>query len=134
MLPLSHLISRISIRLMLFNVLLVFLPVAGLLLLGTYERHLEARSTRACNVRRGSSSRWCRAAATPRRCATFRSATSESASSTRMAASSPTPDRCRGISTRRAARIRTGSTASALQSSRSRCSGSAAPSHAPHFR
>ncbi len=41
MLQLSRLISRISIRLMLFNLLLVFLPIAGLLLLGTYEEHLE---------------------------------------------------------------------------------------------
>jgi two-component system sensor histidine kinase ChvG len=35
------LLSRISIRLMLFNLLLVFLPIAGLLLLGIYEGHLE---------------------------------------------------------------------------------------------
>src|SRR5258706_1393950 len=33
--------SRISLRLMLFNALLVFLPVGGFLLLGTYEQHLE---------------------------------------------------------------------------------------------
>ena len=39
--PTARLISRISIRLMLFNLLLVFLPVAGLLLLGIYEQHLE---------------------------------------------------------------------------------------------
>ena len=32
--------SRISIRLLLFNVLLVFLPVAGFLYLGVYERQL----------------------------------------------------------------------------------------------
>jgi two-component system sensor histidine kinase ChvG len=38
---LSRLVSRISIRLMLFNLLLVFLPVAGVLLLGIYEQHLE---------------------------------------------------------------------------------------------
>ena len=37
----SRLLSRISIRLMLFNLLLVFLPIAGLLLLGIYEQHLE---------------------------------------------------------------------------------------------
>src|SRR5205807_3336334 len=36
-----RLLSRISLRLMLFNALLVFLPVAGFLLLGTYEQHLE---------------------------------------------------------------------------------------------
>ena len=39
--PWSRVVSRISIRLMLFNLLLVFLPVAGLLLLGIYEDHLE---------------------------------------------------------------------------------------------
>ena len=33
--------SRISLRLMLFNLLLVFLPVAGMLLLDFYEEHLE---------------------------------------------------------------------------------------------
>ena len=33
--------SRISLRLMLFNLLLVFLPVAGILLLDFYEEHLE---------------------------------------------------------------------------------------------
>jgi two-component system, OmpR family, sensor histidine kinase ChvG len=38
---LRRLFSRISLRLMLFNALLVFVPVAGFLLLGTYERHLE---------------------------------------------------------------------------------------------
>src|SRR5947199_2422398 len=37
----TRLFSRISLRLMLFNALLVFLPVAGFLLLGTYEEHLE---------------------------------------------------------------------------------------------
>src|SRR5881392_1443842 len=37
----TRLFSRISLRLMLFNALLVFLPVAGFLLLGTYEQHLE---------------------------------------------------------------------------------------------
>jgi two-component system sensor histidine kinase ChvG len=35
------LFSRISLRLMLFNLLLVFLPVAGVLLLDIYEDHLE---------------------------------------------------------------------------------------------
>ena len=40
-LPAGRWISRISIRLMLFNLLLVFLPVAGLLFLGIYEQHLE---------------------------------------------------------------------------------------------
>ena len=34
--------SRISLRLMLFNLLLVFLPVAGVVLLDFYEGHLEA--------------------------------------------------------------------------------------------
>ena len=38
---LSRIVSRISVRLMLFNLLLVFLPVAALLLLGTYEQQLE---------------------------------------------------------------------------------------------
>ncbi len=33
-------LSRISFRLLAFNVLLVFLPAAGVLFLGTYERHL----------------------------------------------------------------------------------------------
>jgi two-component system sensor histidine kinase ChvG len=42
MLRLPRLFSRISLRLMLFNALLVFLPVAGFLLLGTYEQHLES--------------------------------------------------------------------------------------------
>lgn len=37
----SRWLSRISVRLMLFNLLLVFLPVAGLLFLGVYEQHLE---------------------------------------------------------------------------------------------
>ncbi|HEV8658751.1 MAG TPA: ATP-binding protein [Thermoanaerobaculia bacterium] len=38
---LTRLFSRISLRLMLFNLLLVFLPVAGVLLLDFYEQHLE---------------------------------------------------------------------------------------------
>jgi len=38
----SRLFSRISLRLMLFNLLLVFLPIGGVLLLGTYEQNLEA--------------------------------------------------------------------------------------------
>jgi two-component system sensor histidine kinase ChvG len=33
-------LSRISVRLLAFNVLVVFLPMAGVLFLGTYERHL----------------------------------------------------------------------------------------------
>ncbi|MCP4895513.1 MAG: hypothetical protein GY906_00945 [bacterium] len=33
-------LSRISVRLLAFNVLLVFLPVSGMLFLGTYEEHL----------------------------------------------------------------------------------------------
>jgi len=37
----TRMFSRISLRLMLFNLLLVFLPVAGVLLLGTYEENLE---------------------------------------------------------------------------------------------
>lgn len=35
-----HFLSRISIRLLAFNLLLVFLPAGGVLLLDTYERHL----------------------------------------------------------------------------------------------
>jgi two-component system sensor histidine kinase ChvG len=35
-----HVLSRISFRLLAFNVLLVFLPAAGVLFLDTYERHL----------------------------------------------------------------------------------------------
>lgn len=38
---LARVFSRIQLRLMLFNLLLVFLPVAGVLLLGTYEENLE---------------------------------------------------------------------------------------------
>lgn len=37
----TRLFSRISLRLILFNLLLVFLPIAGVLLLGTYEQNLE---------------------------------------------------------------------------------------------
>ena len=37
---LSKFLSRISIRLMAFNILLIFLPVAGILYLATYEEHL----------------------------------------------------------------------------------------------
>ena len=37
----ARLLSRISIRLMLFNLLLVFLPVAGMLFIDIYEQHLE---------------------------------------------------------------------------------------------
>jgi two-component system, OmpR family, sensor histidine kinase ChvG len=33
-------LSRLAVRLMAFNVLLVFLPAAGILFLGTYERHM----------------------------------------------------------------------------------------------
>ncbi len=39
--PASRFVSRIAIRLMLFNLLLVFLPVGGVLLLGIHEQHLE---------------------------------------------------------------------------------------------
>ena len=38
---LSRLVSRISIRLALFNLLVVFLPVAGVLFVGNYEQNLE---------------------------------------------------------------------------------------------
>jgi len=34
-------LARISLRLMLFNILVVFLPIAGVLLLGSYEKTLE---------------------------------------------------------------------------------------------
>jgi len=37
---LGRIVSRISVRLLTFNVLLVFLPAAGMLVLDTYERHL----------------------------------------------------------------------------------------------
>jgi two-component system, OmpR family, sensor histidine kinase ChvG len=39
--------SRIQLRLMLFNLLLVFLPVAGVLLIGTYEQNLEQAEVEA---------------------------------------------------------------------------------------
>src|SRR5690606_4336699 len=39
--------SRIAARVLLFNLLLVFLPVAGLLYLDTYERHLLEQQERA---------------------------------------------------------------------------------------
>lgn len=39
--------SRIAIRLLAFNLLLVFLPVAGVLYLGTYEEHLTEAQRRA---------------------------------------------------------------------------------------
>jgi two-component system sensor histidine kinase ChvG len=41
MLSITRLFSRISLRLMLFNILLVFLPVSAFLLVGTVEQHLE---------------------------------------------------------------------------------------------
>jgi two-component system sensor histidine kinase ChvG len=44
---LPGLLSRISIRLMAFNLLLVFLPVAGILYLGSYEAKLLAAQRRA---------------------------------------------------------------------------------------
>lgn len=47
MLKLRRFLARISIRLLAFNVLLVFLPAAGLLYLGTYERHLLQAQERA---------------------------------------------------------------------------------------
>ncbi len=37
---LTHTLSRLPVRLLAFNVLLVFLPAAGILFLGTYEDHL----------------------------------------------------------------------------------------------
>jgi two-component system sensor histidine kinase ChvG len=37
----TRVLSKIQLRLMLFNLLLVFLPVAGVLVLGTYEENLE---------------------------------------------------------------------------------------------
>ena len=43
----SRITSRISLRLMLFNILLVFLPVAGTLLLVTYEQTRERAETEA---------------------------------------------------------------------------------------
>ncbi|MGZ4810914.1 MAG: sensor histidine kinase [Thermoanaerobaculia bacterium] len=43
----SRIFSRISLRLMLFNLLLVFLPIAGVLLLGTYEQNLESTELEA---------------------------------------------------------------------------------------
>ena len=45
--PLGRFLSRISIRLLAFNVLLVFLPAAGLLYLDTYERQLLDAQERA---------------------------------------------------------------------------------------
>src|SRR5436190_5895079 len=39
--------KRIAIRLLAFNLLLVFLPVAGVLYLGAYEARLEAAEARA---------------------------------------------------------------------------------------
>jgi two-component system sensor histidine kinase ChvG len=39
--------ARISIRILAFNLLLVFLPVAGVLYLGTYEQHLTEAQQRA---------------------------------------------------------------------------------------
>jgi two-component system, OmpR family, sensor histidine kinase ChvG len=44
--PLRRFVSRISIRLMAFNLLLVFLPVAGILYLGSYEAKLLASQWR----------------------------------------------------------------------------------------
>jgi two-component system sensor histidine kinase ChvG len=40
-------LSRISVRLLVFNLLLVFLPVAGVLYLGTYEARLESAEIRS---------------------------------------------------------------------------------------
>ena len=45
--PVRRFLSRISIRIMLFNLLLVFLPVAGILYLGSYESKLLAAQTRS---------------------------------------------------------------------------------------
>jgi two-component system sensor histidine kinase ChvG len=40
-------LSRISVRLLVFNLLLVFIPVAGILYLGTYEARLESAEVRS---------------------------------------------------------------------------------------
>jgi two-component system sensor histidine kinase ChvG len=40
-------LSRISVRLLVFNLLLVFLPVAGVLYIGTYEARLESAEIRS---------------------------------------------------------------------------------------
>ena len=40
-------LARISLRLMLFNILVVFLPVAGVLFLGSYEKTLEQMQVEA---------------------------------------------------------------------------------------
>ena len=40
-------LSRISIRLLAFHLLLVFLPIAGVLFLGAYENRLESAEVRA---------------------------------------------------------------------------------------
>ncbi|MCU1348823.1 MAG: integral rane sensor signal transduction histidine kinase, partial [Acidobacteria bacterium] len=40
-------LSRISLRLLAFNLLLVFLPVAGVLYIGTYEARLESAENRS---------------------------------------------------------------------------------------
>jgi two-component system sensor histidine kinase ChvG len=45
--PVARFLSRISIRLLAFNLLLVFLPAAGLLYLDTYERHMLRAQERA---------------------------------------------------------------------------------------
>ncbi|HSY49488.1 MAG TPA: ATP-binding protein [Thermoanaerobaculia bacterium] len=45
--PLRRFLSRISFRLMAFNMLLVFLPVAGILYLGSYEQRLLGQQRRA---------------------------------------------------------------------------------------
>src|SRR6266852_3091326 len=44
---LRRFISRLSFRLMAFNMLLVFLPVAGILYLGSYEQRLLGLQRRA---------------------------------------------------------------------------------------
>src|SRR3954464_12130165 len=45
--PLRRFLSRIAFRLLAFNLLLVFLPVAGILYLGSYEQRLLGLQRRA---------------------------------------------------------------------------------------
>ncbi|MEO8035183.1 MAG: ATP-binding protein [Acidobacteriota bacterium] len=45
--PLLRFLSRISVRLLAFNLLLVFIPVAAILYLGAYETRLESAEVRA---------------------------------------------------------------------------------------
>src|SRR5687767_13856807 len=45
--PIRRFFSRIAIRVMAFNLLLLFLPFAGILYLGFYEKRLEAAQERS---------------------------------------------------------------------------------------